>query len=63
MTLKDKKAIKKILRIAKKHPDLYSKAEVMYAKIIKKRLKKNESHFSASDSEAWRKYGVYRQSF
>ncbi len=52
MTLKDKKAIKKILRIAKKHPDLYSKAEVMYAKIIKKRLKKNESHFSASDSQA-----------
>jgi len=51
MTLKDKKAIKKILSIAKKHPHLYSEADVMYAKIIKKRLKKNESHLNTSDSK------------
>ena len=51
MTLKDKKAIKKILSIAKKHPYLYSEADVMYAKIIKKRLKKNESHLNTSDSK------------
>ena len=51
MTLKDKKAIKKILSIAKKHPHLYSEADVMYARIIKKRLKKNESHLNTSDSK------------
>ena len=33
----DKKAAKKIIRIAKTRPDLYSKADVVYARIIKKR--------------------------
>ena len=40
--MNDKKAAKKIIRIAKTSPDLYSKADVVYAKIIKKRIKQEE---------------------
>ena len=39
MTLNDKKAAKKLIKIAKLRPDLYTQAEVTYARIIKKRLK------------------------
>ena len=37
--MKDKKAAKLILKRAKKHPELYSKEEVKFAKIFKKKLK------------------------
>jgi len=37
--MKDKKAAKKIIKIAKCCPEYYSEAEVTYAKIIKKRIK------------------------
>jgi|TARA_B100001094_G_scaffold130370_1_gene126217 hypothetical protein len=37
--LKDKKAAKKIIKVAKKHPDWYTKEEVLYAKLVRKRLK------------------------
>ena len=37
--MNDKKAAKKIIRIAKTRPDLYSKADVVYARIIKKKIK------------------------
>ena len=40
--MNDKKAAKKIIRIAKTRPDLYSKADVVYARIIKKRIKQEE---------------------
>ena len=40
--MNDKKAAKKIIRIAKTRPDLYSKADVVYATIIKKRIKQEE---------------------
>ena len=40
--MNDKKAAKKIIRIAKTRPDLYSKADVVYARIIK-RIKENEN--------------------
>ena len=43
MTLNDKKAAKKRIRIAKLRPDYYTQAEVTYARIIKKRLKQNDS--------------------
>ena len=36
--MNDKKAAKKIIRIAKTRPDLYSKADVVYARIIKKKI-------------------------
>ena len=40
--MNDKKAAKKIIRIAKTSPDLYSKADVVYARIIKKRINQEE---------------------
>ena len=41
--LKDKKAAKKLLKRAKKHPELYSEKDVYYAKMVRKRIKKEES--------------------
>jgi|TARA_B100000902_G_C27255555_1_gene887656 hypothetical protein len=40
--LSDKKAAKKIIKKYKKHPDWYTREEVMYAKLIKKMLKKKK---------------------
>ena len=37
-----KKAVKKIIKLAKKHPDWYTKEDVMYAKLVKKVLKESE---------------------
>ena len=37
-----KKAAKKLLKRAKKHPEWYSKDEIRYAKIVKKRIKLGE---------------------
>jgi hypothetical protein len=39
--LSDKKASKKIIKRFKKHPDWYTPEEVLYAKMIKKQLKKD----------------------
>ena len=41
--LKDKKAAKKIIKRAKKHPDWYSPSDVKYAKMVRKRIKEEES--------------------
>ena len=41
--LKDKKAAKKLLTRAKQHPELYSERDVYYAKMVRKRIKKEES--------------------
>ena len=40
--LSEKKAIKQIIKRAKKHPEWYSQEDVMYAKMMKKVLKKSE---------------------
>ena len=40
--LTDKQAAKKLLKLAKAHPDWYSKKDVFYDKMIKKRIKKEE---------------------
>tara|TARA_B100001094_G_scaffold76559_1_gene72936 strand:- start:142 stop:291 length:150 start_codon:yes stop_codon:yes gene_type:complete len=40
--LKDKKAAKKLLKLAKKHPEWYSKEDVLYAKQVKRRIKEEE---------------------
>ena len=37
--MKDKKAAKKIIKLAKKHPDWYSESDVRYAKMVKRRIK------------------------
>jgi hypothetical protein len=38
--LSTKKAVKKLIKGAKKHPTWYTPEEVLYAKLIKKTLKK-----------------------
>jgi len=40
--LKDKKAAKKLLKLAKKHPDWYTEQDVYYAKQVKKQLKQEK---------------------
>jgi hypothetical protein len=37
--MKDKKAAKKIIKLAKKHPSWYTEQDVYYAKMVKKRIK------------------------
>jgi hypothetical protein len=39
--LSDKKASKKIIKRFKKHPEWYTPEEVLYAKMIRKQLKKD----------------------
>tara|TARA_Y100000592_G_scaffold38297_1_gene60589 strand:+ start:685 stop:822 length:138 start_codon:yes stop_codon:yes gene_type:complete len=41
--LSDKKAAKRIIKRYKKHPEHYTKEEVMYAKLIKRMLKKKKT--------------------
>jgi len=40
--MNDKKAAKLIIKRAKKHPELYSKDEIKYAKMVKKRIKQEK---------------------
>ena len=45
--MKDKEtrqAAKKLIKLAKEHPDWYSKKDVFYAKMIKKQLKLEKKH-------------------
>lgn len=49
--MKDKKAAKLIIKRAKKHPELYSKKEVYYAKMIRKQIKEDEKRQSSDKSE------------
>jgi len=37
-----KKAAKKLIKRAKKHPELYSESDVYYAKQVRKRIKDEE---------------------
>ena len=48
--MKDKKAAKKIIKRAKKHPDWYTDQEVYYAKMVRKRIK-NEERLSKNKQE------------
>ena len=60
--MKDKKAAKKLIRLAKEHPDWYSKKDVFYAKMIKKQLKRekkqHEREISNSNPKGRRDYGL-----
>ena len=49
----DKKYAKKIIKIAKQHPDYYSDSEVKYAKMIKKRIKYMKDQNSIPDNETY----------
>ena len=48
--MKEKKAAKKIIKRAKKHPDWYTEQEVYYAKMVRKRIK-NEERLSKNKQE------------
>ena len=40
--MNDKKAAKKLIKAAKRHPDWYSKKEVYYAKQVRKAIREEE---------------------
>lgn len=40
--LSTKKAVKKIIKTAKKHPEWYTPEDVLYAKLVKRQLKKEK---------------------
>ena len=48
--MENRKAAKKIIKRAKKHPDWYTKEEVLYAKLLKRELKKNERKTDLSNA-------------
>ena len=60
--MKDKKAAKKLLKLAKEHPDWYSKKDVFYAKMVKKQLKRDKKHYEReignSNPKGRRDYGL-----
>ena len=64
--MKDKKAAKLILKRAKKHPELYSKEEIKFAKIFKKKLKlekkQHEREVSERNSRRREDDGVHSES-
>ena len=64
--MKDKKAAKRIIKRAKKHPQWYSKEDVLYAKIVRKRIKREEKQhereISISDSGIREDDGVHSES-
>ena len=50
---KDKrKTAKRIIKLAKKHPEWYTKEEVKYAKYIRKSLKKNNATSETDNSDS-----------
>ena len=48
--MKDLKAAKKIIKRAKKHPGWYTKEDVRFAKMVKRRIKK-ESEVKDDDEQ------------
>ncbi len=40
--MKDKKAAKLIIKRAKEHPDWYSEMDIKYAKMVKRRIKREK---------------------
>ena len=44
--MKDKKAAKLIIKRAKKHPEMYTKEDVRFAKMLRKQLKQEEKQKS-----------------
>ena len=48
-----RKTAKRIIKLAKKHPEWYTREEVKYAKLIRKKLKKNAtSEIDIGDSQS-----------
>jgi len=61
---KDKrKTAKRMIKLAKKHPEWYTKEEVKYAKLVRKSLKKNATgETNISDSQSRGDDGVRGES-
>ena len=49
--MKDKKAAKVLIQRAKLNPDLYSSADILYAKKLRKNIKNEEQKLSENQSE------------
>ena len=49
--MKDKKSAKVLIKRAKLNPDLYSSADILYAKKIRKNLKNEEKGLVENQSE------------
>ena len=49
--MKDKKAAKVLIKRAKLNPDLYSSADILYAKKLRKNLKNEEQRLIENQSE------------
>ena len=50
--MEDKRAAKKLIKRAKKHPDWYTAGEVTFAKMLKKRIKaEKKAQKEATESE------------
>ena len=47
--MKDKKAAKKLIKLAKEHPEWYSEEDVIYAKQVKWRIKQEKLHQKMND--------------
>ena len=46
-----RKAAKKLIRLAKENPGMYSRSEVMYAKMIKRVIKRDSSETDTLDKK------------
>ena len=53
-TQEDKKAAKKIIKRAKRHPTWYTREEVKYAKMIKKQIKSMKDQNSIDETETYK---------
>ena len=60
--MKDKKAAKLIIKRAKKHPEWYTKQEIKYAKLLRKKIKQHEREVSERDSRSREVDGVRSES-
>ena len=60
--MKDKKAAKLIIKRAKKHPEWYTKQEIKYAKLLRKKIKQHEREVSERDSGSREPDGVRSES-
>ena len=60
--MKDKKAANLIIKRAKKHPEWYTKQEIKYAKLLRKKIKQHEREVSERDSGSRETDGVRSES-
>ena len=60
--MKDKKAAKLIIKRAKKHPEWYTKQEIKYANLLRKKIKQHEREVSERDSGSRETDGVRSES-